>query len=192
MAQMRPVLAVVAAYAIGTFPTAVLVAGSRGHDVMHEGSGNPGASNVYRTAGRRAGSMVFAGDLLKGVVASLLGAALVRHGAALAGPAAVVGHCFPVTRRFKGGKGVATAAGFGFVVAPWLALAMAPLWGLGIALTRRASVASLAVVIAFPLAVALVRGRTEVTVAVVAVAALVLVRHTGNIARLVRGQERTI
>jgi glycerol-3-phosphate acyltransferase PlsY len=160
--------------------------------VLHEGSGNPGASNVYRTAGRRAGSIVFAGDLLKGVVASLIGAALVRHGAALGGPAAVVGHCFPVTRRFKGGKGVATAAGFGFVVAPLVALAMAPLWGLVILVGRRASVASLAVAVAFPTAIAVTRGRTEVTVAVVAVAVLILIRHTGNIARLVRGQERTI
>src|SRR5687767_8973239 len=87
MPEAPSVLLVVCAYLLGTFPTAVLVARSRGHDVTREGSGNPGATNVYRVAGRRAAVLVFAGDFLKGVLAAAAGL-LVSDNAALATGAA--------------------------------------------------------------------------------------------------------
>src|SRR5689334_17894800 len=99
------------AYLAGMFPTARLVGGRTGHDPTHEGSGNPGASNVYRLAGRRAGAMVFLGDFAKGALAAGVGLAVGGRALGLAcGAAAVAGHIAPVTRRFRGGKGVATAA----------------------------------------------------------------------------------
>jgi glycerol-3-phosphate acyltransferase PlsY len=191
-----PVAAVVVtlgAYAVGMFPTAALVARAHGRDVTREGSGNPGASNVYRLAGKRAGLEVFAGDFLKGVVATAAGLALGgRHLALATGAAAVVGHCFPVTRRFRGGKGVATAAGFVAVIEPLLALVAVALWGLVARTTHKASLASIAVVVVIPVGIVVRRGPSWESLVVIAVALLIVARHAGNLARLIRGEERSL
>ena len=183
-------LVVVAAYLVGTFPTATLVAGSR---VTSEGSGNPGASNVYRVAGRKAGLLVFAGDFLKGALATAAGYAIDGRSLALAcGAAAVVGHCLPVTRRFRGGKGVATAAGFVLVVEPLVAAVAIVAWLLVAKLAHKASVASLVVAVGIPSAVLAIRGSGIEAATVAAVAVLVVARHADNVARLMRGEERTL
>ena len=180
-----------AAYLVGTFPTAVLAA--KGHDVTREGSGNPGASNVYRVAGRRAGLTVFVGDVLKGALATAAGYAVGGRDLALvAGAAAVVGHCFPVFRRFRGGKGVAAAGGFGLVVEPVIALGALVVWLVVARAGRKASVASLVIALAFPAAVLVRRGPHAEAAVVAGVALLVIARHAGNLGRLMRGEERTI
>ncbi len=178
------------AYLLGTFPTAALVARATGHDVMAEGSRNPGASNVYRLAGWKAGLIVFVGDFAKGVIPSAVGLVLAGHlGAYVLGVAAVLGHVLPVVSRFRGGRGVATAAGVLAVIYPLIALGLAIVWfviarGLG-----KASVASLVVTIAFPVLVA-VTGNSWGDVVVTSVLALViLARHLPNLRRLVRGEE---
>jgi len=178
------------AYLLGTFPTATLVARATGHDVMAEGSRNPGASNVYRLAGWKAGLIVFVGDFAKGVIPSAVGLVLAGHlGAYVLGVAAVLGHVLPVVSRFRGGRGVATAAGVLAVIYPLIALGLAIVWfviarGLG-----KASVASLVVTIAFPVLVA-VTGNSWGDVVVTSVLALViLARHAPNLRRLVRGEE---
>jgi glycerol-3-phosphate acyltransferase PlsY len=187
------VLAVAIGYLLGTVPTALLVGRRVGRDPTLEGSGNPGASNVYRTAGAKAGALVFVGDLVKGMLATAIGLALDGRTLALAcGAAAVVGHIAPVTRRFRGGKGVATACGMVVVLFPLLAAAAAVVWGALVRLTRKASVASLVVMVLVPAGV-VASGRPPVeVVGVIAVAALVVVRHAGNIRRLVRGDERSL
>jgi glycerol-3-phosphate acyltransferase PlsY len=183
----------IAAYLLGTFPTAVLVARAKGHDVTQEGSGNPGATNVYRVAGRRAAVFVFAGDLLKGVIATGVGLAVADRTTALAmGAAAVVGHCLPVTRRFKGGKGVATAAGFAVVIEPVIGLVAGVCWLIVLKATKRASLASLAIVVALPLAVLARRGPHIEALVVSLVAVFIVSRHARNIARLVRGEEASL
>lgn len=183
-------LVVVAAYLVGTFPTATLVAGSR---VTSQGSGNPGASNVYRVAGRKAGLLVFAGDFLKGALPTAAGLVIDGRPLALAcGAAAVLGHCFPATRRFRGGKGVATAAGFTLAVEPVIATAAIVAWLLVAKLARKASVASLVVALGIPTAVLAVRGLGAEAATVAAVAVLVVARHADNVARLMRGDERTL
>src|SRR3954465_2639001 len=99
-------------YLLGTFPTALIVARLTGHDPTQEGSGNPGASNVYRLAGARAGAAVFLGDAVKGAAATAIGRAVGGPPLAMAcGVSAVLGHVFPLFRGFRGGRGVATAAG---------------------------------------------------------------------------------
>jgi glycerol-3-phosphate acyltransferase PlsY len=183
----------VGAYMLGTFPTALVVARRGGHDVLAEGSGNPGASNTYRVAGKRAGVQVLLGDMVKGVLATGMGYVVDgRHLALAAGAAAVVGHCWPVTRRFKGGKGVATAAGMSLVMWPAIAAVCAVVW-LGTARVRRtASLSSLAAALTLVLGV-IAFGRPLWEIAgVAAVVALVLVRHRSNLSRLVRGQEEAI
>ena len=112
-------LAAIPAYFLGTFPTAILVARAGGHDVLAEGSGNPGASNVARLMGWKWGLLVMAGDLAKGAIAAGVGLAVAGRGAAyVLGILAVIGHTYPVTRHFKGGKGVATAGGMLAVLQP--------------------------------------------------------------------------
>ncbi|MDQ1438329.1 MAG: acyl phosphate:glycerol-3-phosphate acyltransferase [Acidimicrobiaceae bacterium] len=192
MAPMAVALTI-AAYLLGTFPTAVLVARAKGHDVTQEGSGNPGATNVYRVAGRRAAMFVFAGDLFKGVIAAGVGLAVADRTTALAmGAAAVVGHCLPVTRRFKGGKGVATAAGFAVVIEPVIGLVAGVCWLIVLKATKRASLASLAIVVALPLAVLARRGPHIEALVVSLVAVFIVSRHARNIARLVRGEEASL
>jgi glycerol-3-phosphate acyltransferase PlsY len=179
------------AYLVGTFPAATLVARATGHDVMREGSGNPGASNVYRLAGWKPGLVVLIADIAKGSIASAVGLILEGHlGAYILGLAAVLGHVAPVTRRFRGGRGVATGGGVLIVLYPLVGLALAVLWFLlARVIVRKASVASVVASAAFPVGVALT-GNSWGDVAVTAVlAAIVILRHAPNLRRLVRGQE---
>ena len=178
------------AYLLGTFPSAALVARRRGVDVTKAGSGNPGASNAFRLLGWRAGVLVFALDFAKGALAAGVGLLVADHlGAYLLGTAAIVGHMLPATRRFKGGRGVATGAGVLVVIFPLLTLAMAAAWFAVVRVSHKASLASLAVAVAFPVSVALA-GHPASDVAVIsALAGLVIVRHLSNVRRLVRGEE---
>lgn len=178
------------AYLLGTFPTALLVGRRAGHDPTREGSRNPGASNAYRTMGRRAGAAVLLGDLGKGAAAA--GAGLVLGGRGIGvgcGVAAVVGHVAPATRGFRGGKGVATAAGLALVLIPVPALALAVVWGAVLTLTRRASVASITVAVGLPAAALAVGRPAAEVVAFAACGALVVARHRENLGRLRRGVE---
>lgn len=183
-------LLVIPAYLLGTFPSAPLVARAGGHDVLREGSGNPGASNVARLMGWRAGLLVLAADFAKGAVAAGVGLAVGgRPGAYVLGTAAVLGHVLPATRRFKGGKGVATAGGMLVVLFPWIVLGLGLVWFVLARVLKLASVASLVVVVAFPVTVALT-GHDWWEVAILGAIALVIVaRHLPNLRRLLRGQE---
>lgn len=181
------------AYLLGTFPSALLVGRWAGQDPTLAGSGNPGASNAYRTMGRRAGALVLVGDVCKGVLAAGGGLLLGGRGIGVAcGLAAVVGHVLPATRRFRGGKGVATAAGMSAVLLPVPTLALALVW-VGVAkVTSTASIASIAIAVAMP-GMAAVAGRPGLEVAAFgACGALVVLRHRSNIDRLRRGEERTL
>lgn len=183
-------LLVVAGYVLGTLPTALLVGRRTGVDPTTSGSGNPGASNVYRTSGKKAGALVLLGDLAKGAIAAGAGLAVDGRGLGIAcGLAAVLGHVLPVTRWRRGGKGVATAAGAVLVLFPLHALAMAVVWGLTLLVGRRASLASIAAAVAVPVALAVSGEPAGYVGGVASMAALVVVRHAPNIRRLVRGDE---
>jgi glycerol-3-phosphate acyltransferase PlsY len=176
------------AWALGTFPSAVLIARAHGHDVLAEGSGNPGASNVARLAGWRAGALVLLLDFAKGAAAAGAGLAVYgRVGAYVLGIAAVVGHTFPIYR--KGGKGVAAAGGMLVVLYPLIVLTLAVVWALIARVLHKASLASLLCTIAFPVAVGVMGYDAREVVAVSALAVLVLVRHAANIRRLLRREE---
>jgi glycerol-3-phosphate acyltransferase PlsY len=179
------------AWLLGTFPSALLIARAHGHDVMAEGSGNPGASNVARLAGWRAGALVLVLDFAKGAVAAGAGLAVYgRVGAYVLGIAAVVGHTFPVYR--KGGKGVAAAGGMLAVLYPLIVVGLGIVWAVLAKVSHKASLASLPCTIAFPVLVALGGYDVKEVVAVSALAVLVLVRHAANIRRLVRREENTL
>jgi len=186
------VLLVAASYALGGYSTALAVGRATGHDPTREGSHNPGASNVYRLSGTRAGLVVFAGDLAKGVVAAAAGE--LAGGAQLAlacGGAAVVGHCFPLRRLRHGGRGVAASTGVSLVLVPVVTVALVPVWLVVARLSRTASLASLTIAVALPATVAFMRPAWE-SLGFAAISALVVARHAGNLARLVRGEERSL
>jgi glycerol-3-phosphate acyltransferase PlsY len=190
---MLAVVAVVVAYLVGSIDFAVLVARARGVDIYDVGSGNPGTANVARSLGWKAAAQVLAGDALKGAVAAGIGLGAGGPAVGLgAGLAAVVGHCFPIWHRFRGGKGVATGAGAVAVVAPLVAVALLAVWVLLAKVARISSVASLtAVLLAVPaLAVAGIRGWGLVWATLMV--GLIVVRHRTNISALVRGEERTL
>jgi glycerol-3-phosphate acyltransferase PlsY len=178
------------AYLLGTFPSAAIVARRKGVDIAAAGSGNPGASNTFRLLGWKAGSLVFALDAGKGALAAAAGLAIDGHrGAYILGGAAVLGHVWPITRKFKGGKGVATGAGMMLVLFPVILLILGAVWFLLVKLTGKASLASVTVVVAFPVMV-LLAGHPWGDVAVIgSLALVVVVRHASNLRRLARGEE---
>ncbi|MFP3913410.1 MAG: glycerol-3-phosphate 1-O-acyltransferase PlsY [Actinomycetota bacterium] len=194
-----PILAVavlVAAYLAGSVDFAVVVGRIHGVDITSVGSGNPGAANVMRTLGRGPGAMVLAGDMLKGVVAAAMGMVAGGDPAGLwafgAGAASVLGHCYPVFHRFRGGKGVATAVGVMLLTIPVGGLALIGIWLAGVALSRISAVGSLALSIA-AVPVAMWQGVEGTALVVIgAMFLLVVLRHRTNIARLVAGEEHSV
>ncbi len=186
---------VLVGYLLGSLPLGLWLARRwSGVDPRRAGSGNSGATNVYRVSGLRLGLAVMAVDMAKGIGAVLLAARSgVPEGTAVAaGVAAVVGHVFPVWLRGRGGKGVATACGAFSVLAP-LATALATLAFVAtVAATRVVSAGSLAAILILP-SVALVAGAPRaVTLGALVTAALVAWRHRANIGGIWDGTERRL
>jgi glycerol-3-phosphate acyltransferase PlsY len=199
--DITPVLTLIAlliAYLLGSVPFGLLLAKLfGGADVRKAGSGNIGATNVARVAGPLPGILTLALDAGKGWLAVWL-AGRVTHGEAaalvLAGFFALLGHCFPVWLRFRGGKGVATAAGIFGALCPAALLAALLLFVLVVWYWRFVSLGSLAAAAAIPLLVYLLWAPRYappniVTIGSMAIALLVIYQHRGNIARLARGEE---
>lgn len=182
---------VAAAYLCGSIPFGLLIArAASGKDVRTVGSGNIGATNVARAAGKPAAFATLVFDALKGLAPVLLAARFAEPPMlpAACAVAAVLGHCFPVWLRFRGGKGVATGLGVSLALAPWAALAGGVTWLLLYKLFRISSVGSLAGV-AVSLAVGAYTANRSAVYGLAGVAAIILVRHAGNIRRLLRHQE---
>lgn len=187
------VVLVIGAYLIGMFPTAQIVGRQMGVNPTAEGSGNPGASNVYRLGGRRAGVIVGVIDMLKGAVPAAIALTVAGMPEAHAvWVAAVAGHVWPVTRGFRGGKGVATAGGAGLVIHPAIGLACAVIFLVLVKVARIAALGSLGIAMAYPMIAAAV-GRPGYEVAVSAgVAAILVIRHQSNIRRMMRRDENRL
>ena len=178
------------AYLLGTFPSAVLVARARGIDITTAGSGNPGASNVSRLLGRKLGVFVFVLDGLKGALSVLAGFVAFEYaGALMLACAAVVGHVFPITRRFKGGKGVATAGGAMLALYPIVSLGLLVLWLGVVKITKKASLASLSIVVGLPIGLVIVAGPASEIFTTIGLGVFVIWRHWPNLKRLLSGQE---
>ena len=184
--------ALLASYLAGSIPFGLLVArAASGKDVRVVGSGNIGATNVARAAGPTAAAVTLFFDALKGYLPTLIAqrALLEPWGAAACGIAAVVGHCFPVWLRFRGGKGVATGLGVALALAPLSAACGALVWAVCYRLLRISSVGSLAGA-AVALVVAAASAPPWSIAALAGITAIVLVRHRSNLQRLLRRQER--
>ena len=189
---MTAALVVLGGYLLGSVPFGFwLVRLAKGEDVRQAGSGNIGATNVWRTYGRSYGIPVVLFDVAKGFVPGLVGTLLVGElTGVLAGGAAMFGHWRPLFLRFqKGGKTVATAGGTFLGVAPLLGLIGVGVWIVVFLLSRYASLASIVVALALPFIGLALGAPWPVIVFAAIAAAAVLLLHKGNIARLRAGTE---
>lgn len=194
-----PLLLVAAAYVLGATPTSLWVGRAVfGVDLRQRGSGNLGATNVYRVLGWKPALPVILVDVAKGwapVALFPLAAPGAGTGWLLAwGGAAIIGHVFSFWAGFRGGKGIATSAGVFLALAPWGALAGFVAWLLVLVATRYVSLGSMIAALVLPVAVALTphRGGTATLWFTVVLAAFVIWAHRANIGRLRRGEESRI
>lgn len=184
---------VAVAYLLGSVDFGVIVPRLFGFDIYQHGSGNPGATNVLRSLGRRVAALVVVGDVSKGFLATMLAGLIAGDTTAFAAAlAAVSGHCFPVWHRFRGGKGVAAAGGAALWLEPLLGLAVFVLWALVVAVVRRASIASLTVAAVWVPGMLLLGNRGASIAWSAGMAALIVARHHENIRRLIGGAEHPI
>lgn len=202
-----------AAYLLGSIPTGYLAGRARGVDIRTVGSGNMGATNVFRTLGKTAGAIVLVVDGLKGYAACaflppLIFNWLAPHFSGLAprfqaepvelqirfnvaaGVFAVLGHNFTCWLKFKGGKGIATSAGVFFALAPLAVVIALGAWIIVFALSRYVSVASIAAAVALPATVWLTPNSLTLRIVTTALGLLAIAKHKSNIERLFHGTER--
>jgi glycerol-3-phosphate acyltransferase PlsY len=181
---------VVLCYFIGAIPFSYLVSLLKGVDIRTRGSGNVGATNVLRALGPVAAAAALAADLLKGVAAAWIGTMAGGEwlvvGCAFA---AVVGHCYPIFLRFKGGKGVATSAGIILYLMPRELLIMLVVFLVVVALLRYVSLGSITVAVLLPVLALAMKEPFELLILCLLMAALVVYRHRENIQRLRSGTE---
>ena len=192
-------LAILGAYLIGSIPFAVLSSRLFGlADPRSYGSKNPGATNVLRSGNKLAAALTLVGDSAKGAVAVVLAQVfgepmgLGEWFVALVALAAVFGHIYPVFLRFKGGKGVATAAGVLLAVDPWLGLATLGTWLFVAFAFRYSSLAALVSAAAAPMYAFLMWGRSSLLFAVGLIAIVLIGKHWANLQRLMAGTEPRI
>jgi glycerol-3-phosphate acyltransferase PlsY len=182
---------IIGAYLLGSIPTGLLLARAAGVDIRKTGSGNIGATNVYRTLGKKVGIMTLVGDCAKGLIPVLIARQLQLPGAWIAatGLAAFIGHVYTVFLGFKGGKGVATALGVFIGISPLSVLAALIVFILTLLKWRFVSLASITAAAAIPFLVALIEQKGLLIATSVIIAALVIWKHRENIRRLRNGTE---
>jgi acyl phosphate:glycerol-3-phosphate acyltransferase len=188
------IVAIVFGYLLGSIPFALLLTRRRGIELRNVGSRNPGAANVLRSAGVGPAVAVMLLDAAKGTVAVTAAGVITDDVAVVtsAGVAAIVGHIYPVWFGFRGGKGVAAAAGVFAVLAPLATAVAALVFVVTIAATRFISAGSIAGALALPVAAAVANFPNPVVAGTLLAAAVVLVRHRDNVSRLMAGTERRI
>lgn len=185
------ILALVIGYIVGSIPFSYIASQKIGHiDIRKHGSGNSGATNVYRVLGRKAGLIAFIGDFIKGIACALIGGFIAGPDTAvLCATAGVVGHCYPFTIGFKGGKGVATSAGMIIGTNPLIGLIIMVIQLGTLKVTKIMSLASIVAAIAFPVVAILFNVSNIYLGCAVFLSAFVVWRHRSNIVKLMNGEE---
>ena len=190
---MKIILLAIAAFIIGSVPTGVLIARSRGIDLKQKGSGNIGATNVLRTTGKWPAVITLLGDSLKGAAAVLLarhfGAGVLFEG--VIGIFSILGHNFSVFMKFEGGKGVATSLGVLSIYSPETALFTVILWLLTVSITKYSSLGALLSFGFLPVNMILFDTKEKLPIALT-MTLMMFIRHSENISRLAKGTEPKI
>ena len=199
------ILVVLSAYLLGSIPTGFLVAKARGVDIRTVGSGNIGATNVFRILGKPAGIFVMLADAAKGWVAVIVVAKLVEGWfypgagplarewfAICAGVAAILGHNYTCWLGFKGGKGIATSAGVLLALVPVPLLIILSVWIVVFSFSRYVSLASISASFVLPFTAWFVGSSSTIILVTAAVGALAIYKHKANIQRLLKGSENRI
>jgi glycerol-3-phosphate acyltransferase PlsY len=193
MESARFIFLLLLIYLVAAIPTGVVLTRLMGlEDVRSRGSGNIGATNVYRVAGKLPGILTLLGDILKGflpllVVKLWFAPTPLQFG--VAGVVAIIGHCYPVYLRFRGGKGVATALGIFLVLDPQALFGGGLVFLAAVALTRYISLGSVLAAIAVPLLTLLLGRPLPMVLSACAIGALIVWRHRDNLRRLLGGTE---
>ncbi|TAN42671.1 MAG: glycerol-3-phosphate 1-O-acyltransferase [Nitrospirae bacterium] len=190
---MKLLLLVAAAFLLGSVPTGLIIAKLRGIDLRASGSGNIGATNVLRTAGKLPGLLTLAGDMLKGTAAAWLA---VYCGLDIAGQgmvclSAVLGHDFSCFLNFRGGKGVATSLGVLSIYSPQTCLLTVIIWVITALVTRFSSLGALVAFGLLPVSMYFLDSRDKLLFAFF-VTMLIMIKHRDNISRLLKGTESKI
>jgi glycerol-3-phosphate acyltransferase PlsY len=191
---MEIVTAVMLAYLVGSVPFAYLLSRRRGIDLRQVGSGNIGATNVLRTSGVRIAVLAMGLDAIKGIAAVIVAQSFATGTGTqmAAGLASVLGHVYPVWLRFKGGKGVATAAGVFAVLMPVALACASAAFLISVWMTRYISVGSIVGAITLAVVAIVTRSPGVFEIGSALVAVVILYRHRGNLARVWAGTERRI
>jgi len=178
-------------YLVGSIPFSYLIPKWIGKiDIRRHGSGNMGTTNVLRTLGMKVGLLAFIGDFIKGLVPTIIGLLwLGELGGIIGGSLAVLGHCYPVWLKFKGGKGVATSAGVLIVLVPDILIVLLICQFLIIGLSKYMSLASILSAILFPLFTIMFSKSTEIVYFSIFLAIFVIYRHRSNLKRLLTRTE---
>ena len=187
------ILTMLATYLVTAIPTGVLLARVMGfEDVRRSGSGNIGATNVFRVAGKLPGILTLLGDILKGalpllVITRWLGPTPGQLG--LLALIAIIGHCYPVYLGFRGGKGVATGLGIFLVLSPISVVMAAALFLVAVAVSRYISLGSVLAALSMPLWILFLGYPREIFAGSLGIALLIVWRHRSNIRRMLDGTE---
>jgi glycerol-3-phosphate acyltransferase PlsY len=195
--MLNLILGIIIAYLIGAIPTSYIFGRIlKGVDLRQHGSGNLGATNVYRVVGRLPGSAVLLIDISKGLLAVTIIPALFQldeTGSLLLGLSAVCGHIWTVYLKFKGGKGVATALGVLLGLKPPLVLVAVVVWALTVLITRYVSLGSILASITIPIVVAFYGNwGLEYAIFTIVLCIILVLRHHPNIKRLIKGEEKRL
>ena len=185
---------IIASFLIGSIPTGLLIAKTKGIDLRKVGSGNIGATNVLRAVGKKEALLTLIGDISKGAVPVAIGKffGLGIFDAGILGISAILGHNFSLFLKFKGGKGVATSLGVLLAFSSHAALLTITIWILTAKRTRYSSLSALIAFGLLPLSIYMLDYSKEKMIIAVAIAVLIFVRHTANIKRLIQGTEGKI
>jgi acyl-phosphate glycerol 3-phosphate acyltransferase len=191
---LKLLICIILAYLIGSFPTAYLVAKIFFHkNIFEYGSGNVGTTNAYRVLGKVAGTVVLVIDILKGTLGALMPVffGLDHHLVLFVGICAVVGHCYSIFLKFRGGKAVATSAGILLAYNPLLFVICFIFLAMIVYVTSMVSVASLTTILFFTIATFFLHDWILTTVAII-ITVIIYYRHIPNIKRLLKGQENLV
>lgn len=187
------ILTMLVTYLVTAIPTGVLLARVMGfEDVRRSGSGNIGATNVYRVAGKLPGILTLVGDVVKGalpllIITRWLGPTPGQLG--LLALIAIIGHCYPVYLQFRGGKGVATGLGIFLVLSPMSVLLAAVLFAATVAISRYISLGSVLAALSIPIFILFLGFPREIFAGSLGIALLIVWRHRSNLRRLLDGSE---